>query len=393
MMAKYGGASSRRILWLGGVFPPSQWGCGAVSPAAQRWQTSLITAIEASGNEVICVGHRPARLFPRGPVSGRVTTTYMSRPSGAECTTPSFAYLNVPLLRYASLALGYLYVSVAACVGRRSRPTAVISYNLYPYCVLAAAVLSKIFAVTWLVVLADFIGIPSERLSARAGRRYVGGVVALSERLARSFPPPSIVVPGGVEHADGSTVVGAPVSSSPVIGVYAGSLEPSAGVGVLVRALPHIEADDLRIIVLGHGDGRWIQGSSSGDERLDFRGFVPEEDLPAVMREADFFLAPRERSSVYGEGTFPSKVLSYLAYRKPILVSPEGLPADFADCLTVVTGTAIEWAIAIDRQVDRSRTMPNDVVLGSCLDELAAAYTWKEQAHRVLSFLDQLDPR
>lgn len=349
----------------------------------------MIAALGREACEVICVGHRPERAFPYGPAFGSVRVTCRGGSRVPPSFAPWFPYLNFPLFRQFTLAIAYVIVTLRICIQHAYRPSAVISYNPYPYTMVAAWALARVRQVAWLCVAADFIASPIGRIVARRLGRRLHGVVALSARLAEIFRDvPAVIVPGGIRKGRVAASAVVEPSGAVPVGLYAGSLQPAAGVGLLVRALARVDSQPLKIVIVGHGDRGWLDHAASRDSRLDVRGFISEEELPVLMAKSDFFLAPREAGTEYSEGTFPSKILYYLEYGKPILASPDGLPDDFLDCLTVVHGADIEWGTAIERQaVEVVRGSMESRIVAPCVKELAARYTWESQAKQVLSLL------
>jgi len=105
--------------------------------------------------------------------------------------------------------------------------------------------------------------------------------------------------------------------------VYVGSVVESKGVGDLLRALKQLgqegPAPSLTVIGLDP-DGSMIRlASDLGlEEEVRFAGLVPNEDVPATMREADAVVIPSRHE--YPEG-LPLTIYEALAARTPIVAS------------------------------------------------------------------------
>ena len=83
----------------------------------------------------------------------------------------------------------------------------------------------------------------------------------------------------------------------------------------------------------------------SSTSRFDTVGFLSRSDLHTLCLNTDIFLAPRMYSNSNMLTTFPSKMLSYLAYNKCIMcVSSPAIPEEILDCtLKVSSGSHESW--------------------------------------------------
>jgi glycosyltransferase involved in cell wall biosynthesis len=111
--------------------------------------------------------------------------------------------------------------------------------------------------------------------------------------------------------------------SQPLRLAYVGLVEEAKGVGDLLRALQKLKAAGLDILltIIGRdADGKMAQlavrlGLS---ECVHFAGVIPNEDVPAAMREADAVVIPSRHD--YPEG-LPLTIYEALAARTPIIAS------------------------------------------------------------------------
>ena len=112
------------------------------------------------------------------------------------------------------------------------------------------------------------------------------------------------------------------VSKRPTL-AYVGMVAESKGVGDLLRALHQLKKQGSRplLTVIGRDpDGsmqRLAQDLDLGDG-VRFAGLIPNEDVPAAMREADVVVIPSRHE--YPEG-LPLTIYEALAARTPIIAS------------------------------------------------------------------------
>jgi glycosyltransferase involved in cell wall biosynthesis len=104
---------------------------------------------------------------------------------------------------------------------------------------------------------------------------------------------------------------------------YAGSLSPAKGVGDLLHAMAQLRRNDteLRLSLAGQdpdGAMRALARTLDLDGTVEFLGVVPNEDVPARMREADVVVIPSRHE--YPEG-LPLTIYEALSARTPIVAS------------------------------------------------------------------------
>lgn len=146
------------------------------------------------------------------------------------------------------------------------------------------------------------------RLLTRADR-----VVALSEfsrRQAISLAPgighKLRRIPGGIDPLCFSLTDMARGVARPTTIVTVRRLVRRMGVDLLIAALPAIsrECPDVRLVIGGRGplEGtlREFARETGVADRVEFRGFVTDDDLPALYREADLFVVPTRAQENFG---------------------------------------------------------------------------------------------
>jgi colanic acid biosynthesis glycosyl transferase WcaI len=113
--------------------------------------------------------------------------------------------------------------------------------------------------------------------------------------------------------------------------LYAGTLGMKHNPNLLLQLALHFRTKpDVRILVISEGLGAdWLRDKKQEYdlENLMLKGFQPFEQLPDAFAAADILIAILEAEA--GRFSVPSKVLSYLCARRPLLlaVPPENLAA------------------------------------------------------------------
>ena len=90
--------------------------------------------------------------------------------------------------------------------------------------------------------------------------------------------------------------------------------------------------EEIKIWIIGHGNQEHlIREAVTGQDNVELRPFVSSEDYPKLLAAADALLV-NERPSLR-EMSLPSKLTSYLASGRPVVVARESATRKFlGDC-------------------------------------------------------------
>lgn len=106
--------------------------------------------------------------------------------------------------------------------------------------------------------------------------------------------------------------------------LYVGRLVPQKGIEHLIRATPHVSRrfPDAKFVIVGEGWMRghleWLADQSRQRWRINFTGFISDDDLVALTKSADVMVVP----SVYEP--FGIVALEAMAARVPVVASQVG---------------------------------------------------------------------
>jgi D-inositol-3-phosphate glycosyltransferase len=214
----------------------------------------------------------------------------------------------------------------------------------------------------------------------------------------------SVVAPGvntgmfaPTESADLRRRLG--IGSNERVILFTGRLERLKGVEILIHALAAIldgrTERDVRLLVLGADSSNGIleAGVHGGerarlealaveigvDDRVDFLGTVPHEDLPAYYSLADVCAVPS-----YSE-SFGMVAIEAEACGTPVVAARVGglrqLVLDGITGVTLGSHEPMAWAEALGRVIDDPQRRE---VMGSAARRLAQAYSWQTSADLLL---------
>jgi len=80
--------------------------------------------------------------------------------------------------------------------------------------------------------------------------------------------------------------------------LFVGRVDYEKRLDVLLRALSHLNRDDIQLAIAGHGQAQEHLQNLAKElnlgERAHFSGFIPADDLPLLLNSADIFCMPSE---------------------------------------------------------------------------------------------------
>ncbi|MEW6088393.1 MAG: glycosyltransferase family 4 protein [bacterium] len=373
------------LLWLGGIFSEdSLVKHPATSPAANRWQAGLIKALSEQGFSIVLISHLPEPIWPRGKYN----------PGSFGDLDPGFDsrfvhYWNIPLLRVASLRRVYIKAICEICE-KRGNPLAVFSYNPNPESITAGLYAQKNYHVPWIDICADQYDPGPNWARYPSGADMAKGHVFLSYHAFQNCPfPKKLHLDGGISllrfNPETQSNKG---SENKKIVLYTGMMSVWGGVSFLLKAFEQIRDTNIELWICGHGSSSDLKAALKQDSRIRFFGLVPESQLQKMCRQASVLVNPRPSRVPGNNMNFPSKILEYLSYGKPVIstwtsgLSPEYrdvlevLKEETEDCLAKTIENVLHWP---DNRIGQNSMKIKDFLLKK--------KTWSYQADRLINWL------
>lgn len=175
--------------------------------------------------------------------------------------------------------------------------------------------------------------------------RYLALTAFARDLMIRDgYPADKIVVkPNSVPDSAG---VGRPDPASPYV-LFAGRLIDVKGVRTLLDAWRRVTSRGLRLVIAGDGDLRdVVRTAAAADDRIEWRGWVNESAVTALMSGAIATVVPSE----WYEG-LPLVILRSLSVGTPVLVS------DFENISREVLEDHAGWSFPVGQPLALARTI------------------------------------
>lgn len=194
----------------------------------------------------------------------------------------------------------------------------------------------------------------------------VDSFVYLAEKMKEAtgnVDKPYIVFPGIVNLG---TYKGLTKEKSKTIDiVYSGTISKQFDIDFLVEAFKQTKRDDLRLILVGGGEGvNYVKEEALKDKRIEYRGVVSREDALKIQLNATYLVNPRLPNHNFSEYSFPSKTMNYLLTLNPFIsFATKAFPNDIASLLIEPESYEVESLTKIFDKLENNPKVDKDKVL------------------------------
>lgn len=194
----------------------------------------------------------------------------------------------------------------------------------------------------------------------------VDSFVYLAEKMKEAtgnVDKPYIVFPGIVNL---DTYKGLTKEKSKTIDiVYSGTISKQFDIDFLVEAFKQTKRDDLRLILVGGGEGvNYVKEEANKDKRIEYRGVVSREDALKIQLNATYLVNPRLPNHNFSDYSFPSKTMNYLLTLNPFIsFATKAFPKDIASLLIEPESYEVESLTKIFDKLENNPKVDEDKVL------------------------------
>jgi len=225
----------------------------------------------------------------------------------------------------------------------------------------------------------------------------------MREQLRETYddPPPTAVVPGGVD-ADRFRPDAGPspaIDPSDTVFLTVRRMTPRMGHDRLLTAFADVadERPDTHLYLAGDGPIREDLEARAADlgiaDRTTFLGYVSEADLPATYADADVFALPTRELEGFGLAT-----LEALAAGTPVVGTAVGATPELLEPLERADGVPVPLVVADDgdalaRRMRQLASLDDRALAEAgeaCRSYVRRAYTWERTADRLLDRYESL---
>jgi glycosyltransferase involved in cell wall biosynthesis len=219
--------------------------------------------------------------------------------------------------------------------------------------------------------------------------RLASGVVFLSWACFNQWSAgPKLHLDGGVAGLRFDPSRPNDVSVGMKVVLYTGAMNRWGGVDRLVEAFTQVKDRNVELWACGPGRSARLEAALQRDARLKCLGLVPESQLQELCRQASMFVNPRPSAEPGNDVNFPSKVLEYLTFGKPVVSTwTGGLGPEYRDVLLVTEEDTPEALAAKIQEALSWQPWQRRKLATRIAAFLQGRRLWSVQAARLLEWL------
>ena len=375
------------FLILGTVLTPHAFSYNqAANPASTKWLSGFLDGLLANDSRITLCGHCYAQAWPKGPMfPGK--EEYLDH----RYDNHLIRFMNVLGLRFKSMGRGYH--RVGSKLAQQGDFDAIVTYNPYPWHVAAARRLRREYGLPWICLNLDFddVGGGWQRFLNDAGD--ADGHLFLSHWGYEQAPvEKKLHLDSGVSSLGDN--FGAREAGDCINVVYLGKLSQSGGLDVLLKLPKSIHNPNVRFIYGGKGYPGAVAKLNSlaaSDSRVDFRGFVEDDEVDALFDSADIFINARDPDDLVNDMVFPSKIMHYLQTGKTVVSTwTKGLDPAYRDFMLISKTSSVEDFVSMVEQAVGESQVERVARSQRIAAFLTGSRLWRLQAKRFIDFTSSI---
>jgi hypothetical protein len=233
-------------------------------------------------------------------------------------------YVNLPLFRNFILKKKIIS-NIKKIINKENHR--VITYNFSQIDINIARYLKFYFSFKWILICADFDSCKSsinEKIFKECDK-----VIFLSYYSFKKYKGNNkLFYPGTVQ-------ISKPSKTRKIKNfLYSGSLESWTGVNKFLNDFCKLKNNSIKLYITSDRKTDELDTFLKNDKRIVFVGFLPNQDYNLLIKKIDCFVSLRDENNKNNLNNFPSKIIKYYSFVKPIISSHMiNLPANLAGTL------------------------------------------------------------
>jgi len=351
-------------------------------PASSQWIKGFVEGLNFNNTNVTNISAIWDSLFPKGKLLPG-NKLYLDTDLNQELVK----YINLPLIREYSVG-NSIYKSIKKQIANGNLPDVIFNYNTYPYYVRALKRIKKEYpSIKWINIILDL-----DDPSVDNWKNFLSDTLGSDGSVFLSWWGYENAPIKNKFHLDCGWNGELPTVNytDEIKFIHAGKNAKYGGTDELIEVIRNCRLEYVSFHFYGKDSYSTLTQLAELDKRVVLHGFVSNEELDEACRNATAFLSPRELNFQGTKMIFPSKLLTYLKYQKPIIsaILP-GLSPDYSDLLIVPeTNDSNGWNDAINKILNYTEIEFNDIKGRS--NELLVKKHWNYQTNLLLNFINKL---
>lgn len=275
------------------------------SPAATEWQTEFIKALNKySKQKILIINYNYCKFWPFGKIYIKRNLFNLKK-----IKSFSFDYINLPFFKNINIRKK-IKEKIIEIKGHDKK--IIFTYNFDKISISLAKELKLNNNFKWISIVADFDGKERKKIEKKLNKADL--VIFLSDyAFNKSNLKSKILVQGGIDKIERTKF------KKTQSFLYAGSLGPWIDIEKFISDFLKFDKDKIKLFITSNDKKYFKSKLNINNKKIQFLGFKNKKDFNKLSKKIDVFVNLRDENNHDNNNNFPSKILHYLRYCKPII--------------------------------------------------------------------------
>ena len=294
---------------------------GNLSAAASHWNYEFIKKLKnISKVRVVKIQYLKDKPWPIGSLFSNNVNWVNTKDSIL------ISYLNLPFVRK-FIIYHKIIKEIKKKIIKKKKNNIIITYNFLPIDIKIAIFLKKLLSFKWISICADFNC--NEKISVHKKIAKSDKVIFLSEYAYKNYKNSNkLLYKGEIKK-----IIRTKTKKIKNF-LYSGSLGNWTGIKFFLEEFIKIENKYIKLYITTNNKKDLIKNYLDLDKRIIYLGYLNDHKYKILVNKIDCFVNLRDENNKNNLNNFPSKILKYLYFNKPIISSyMENLSFDLSKVL------------------------------------------------------------
>lgn len=376
-------------------------------PAIQtdKFIWNLIKGIENEKNEIVYISSRPVSDYPYYKEKCISKKEYYINLNRKKIKILEIPFINISVFKIITRLLFGFYYGIKEFKKKKNKKAVIVYSVTIPYLILGY-IFSKFYKIELIAIWTDPPSVINQRDSSIKTKlrkielklskffmRKFDKVISLTKELAEDFCPqkPYLVIEGiiNLNSYENKDLEDKKVISDIKNIVYTGTLEEKYGIKNIIDSLKYITVENIELHIYGRGNyEKEIENICERDKRIKYFGFVENEKILKIQKEATFLINARSKEDEYVKYSFPSKMMEYMASGTPVITTIlSGFPDEYIEHLICLENNLPETIAKKILEVLSWKTSKRRKI-GENARRFILSKSYKEQGKKIKEFIE-----
>lgn len=292
-----------------------------LNAAASHWNYEFIKKLEnISKVRVVKIQYLKDRPWPIGSLFSNNINSFNTK------DYILISYLNLPFVRK-FIIYHKIIKEIKKKIIKKEKKNIIITYNFLPIDIKIAIFLKKLLSFKWISICADFNY--NEKISVHKKIVKSNRVIFLSKYAYRNYKNNNkLLYIGEIKK-----IIKTKTKKIKNF-LYSGSLGDWTGIKYFLDEFIKTENKYIKLYITTNNKKDLIKNYLDLDKRIIYLGYLNDNKYKILVNKIDCFVNLRDENNKDNLNNFPSKILKYLYFNKPIISSyMENLSFDLSKLL------------------------------------------------------------